>query len=297
MKTHQMMRNPNLTAPKTVTVRERLGQTDAGSNASAMNPITTENNHMSDLKHAMTRCNLLRAFSLVTLVVGLATAQAATTWDGYSGFHAGTTNPDYSNDASQLWQYGYQTQGVYGYDQYSTTGAASVGYVNYNGWGAAGSYYGSGHVVGWMGNQDHFFGKDPDAGGLRCALANTSDSWIAWKSPITGTVDVSFSVSNLVTPVGYDGVEYWLQKYGVPALRHALVAEGGTSGIITVSNVAVTSGEMLYLAIGPGPAQSSPNDYVGVTFSITESPVPEPTTIALLALGGLLVLRRPRKGC
>lgn len=296
MKTHTMTRNPNLAAPETGTVRERLGQNDAWSNASTMNQITTEKDHMSNPKSAMTRFNLFRAVSMMMLVVGLATAQAATTWDAYSGFHAGTSNPDYSNDASQLWQYGYQTQGVYGYDQYSTTGAASVGYQNYNGWGAAGSYYGSGNVVGWQGDADHFFGVDPDAGGLRCGLANTSDSWIAWKSPITGTVDVSFSVSNLVTPVGYDGIEYWLQKYGVPALRHARVSEGGTSGIITVSNVAMTSGEMLYLAIGPGPAQSGPNDYTGVTFSITESPVPEPATMALLALGGLLVLRRHRKG-
>ncbi len=206
---------------------------------------------------------------MLALVVGLSMANGeTTTWDAAADFHAT------GNTTDATWQYGYTTN----------AGGSMSGYDLFTAYAGVGPGYSA-----WMTDAWNFVGKDPAVSTeLRVSPWNNGEltdfrtADIGWKSPITGKVDASFSVTdqNTVYHPSFDGVTYWLFKSGSStALSQGVMADAGTTGTITVPNITVASGDMLYLQIGPGANCSA--DLTGISFSVTQS-VPEPAVLTLV---------------
>lgn len=225
--------------------------------------------------------------SVMMFAVGIAAAQA-TTWDAFTGFHDGTI----ANDASQTWQYGEVVENFGGNGPYSL----------YAQFGGVDSGSGTDGSVAWTSTPYRFVGVDTAGSELHAMPGDTVAAYVGWKSPIAGTVNASFlltdrnDLSSAGAPDFFDGVEYWLWKTsGTTPLAHALVAEGGTGG--NNVSVAVTAGDMLYLLIGPGidhpgssswPGRHGAGDLTGISFSVTSVPEPAAIVMAATALLGLL---------
>lgn len=173
-------------------------------------------------------------FAMV-LVIGVATAEA-TVWNAVTDFSYT------SNTATDTWQYLYNTTpGINGgYTLFPNSGTTVWGI---GGWTRP--------ETGW-----HFIAKGAQDTTLTVhPFYNEVDTFytstIGWKSPISGVVDVTFSEADLWA-AGGDGVGYWLFKQGsATPLASGGINDGGNSGVITVNNVSVASGDMLYLQIDP----------------------------------------------
>lgn len=204
----------------------------------------------------------------------VATVQA-TVWDAYTEFNSTT------NDSANVWSYYRVVPGANTtYQLLSSYG--TFPYQAHNGWNSAASAFPSVGV---------------DSGEMRLQPEIGAAAVIGWNSPITGTVDASFSVFDMDLGangagdwpgVPYDGVGYNLFKVGdVTPLATGYVVNGGTSGTINVSGISVTAGDMLYLQVDPSAANNW-YDYTGATFTISE--VPEPSTMILLSCGLISLL-------
>jgi hypothetical protein len=213
------------------------------------------------------RSIVLTVSVMLALAIEISPANAEFTWDAAADFHAT------GNTTAATWQYGYTTN----------AGGSMSGYDLFTAYAGVGPGYSA-----WMTDAWNFVGKDPAVTTeLRCspwnneALTEFRTADVAWKSPITGKVDASFSVTDRNTayhPV-FDGVTYWLFKGGnSTALSQGVMADAGTTGTITVPNITVASGDMLYLQIGPGANCSA--DLTGINFTVSE--VPEPAEMALV---------------
>jgi hypothetical protein len=212
-------------------------------------------------------------------VFGAAAAQADVTWNAYDGFISGPT----AQSASNTWQYSY-----------NPNGDNNSGYTLLDRWGDNGDGVA---IDGWTRSADDYWHnqvvlKNPAASELQVHPLPGFATTIGWLSPIAGTVNASFSVTDR-NGGGGDGVEYWLYKSNALAsasLKHGFVDNGQdwTSGPITQSGISVAAGDMLYLRVGPGIADSHGHDMTGVTFAVTA--VPEPGTLVLIGTGliGLL---------
>ena len=218
----------------------------------------------------------------VTLVagLGLTTAQAdVQTWTAADGWHTDT------NTSANLWQYlRCDVDGVN--DNYSTLDNfyAAGAVVGYDGW------WDGAPALPVIGLENGQVQTHPTAPTTELRVSPV----LAWKSPITGAVNVSFLLTDLDANVGLgnDGFSYHLFKSGVStALSSGLVDNDGNSGTITVDNIAVSNDDMLYLQIGCGTGMGETSwagDLTEAVFEITS--VPEPTAITLLMTGliGLL---------
>jgi hypothetical protein len=205
-------------------------------------------------------------------------AMGDVTWDAYDGFISGPT----AQSSSSVWQY-LRNPGHY----------VNTGYTLFDKWAPIGA-----GVDGWTSTDPDdgwfFVAKDTANGEIRLSPgpgwpATYQAAVIGWKSPITGHVSATFSLTDR-NASSNDGVRYWLYKGGDADsnyLEFGTVAEGGTSGTVVHSNIAVTTGDMLYLRVDP--LGSYVCDLTGATFSVS-SPTPEPGVLVLLgtALAGLL---------
>ena len=221
---------------------------------------------------------------VVAFVIGIGSTAQATVWDAYSGFH--TTG----NDSNATWQYLHNVPGTNsGYVHFDEYGLSPAGY---NAWSRS------------DGDWEHL-GKDPTIttelvlqpySPYNEAGATDVASTIGWKSPVTGLVNVSFSLTDRWPNATTDGVEYWLFKSGsATALANDILLDvgtgtqgqaGNTTGIMSINNVAVASGDMLYLQVGPRGRYN--NDLVGFNFTVSEVPEPGTLTLILCGLSGLL---------
>lgn len=201
-------------------------------------------------------------------------AMASTmTWNAYDDFISGPT----AQSSSNVWQY-----------LQNADGDNNSGYIFLNKW----AYTGAG-VAGWRSTSPDdvwfFVAKNTANSEVRVSPWGTASqaklaSTIAWKSPVAGTVNASFTVTDRDGNNSADGVQYWLYKGGAgnaDYLEKGIVGIGGTSGVITHSNISVAEGDMLYLRVGPNVTYY--NDLTGISFSVTA--VPEPNTLALLGVG------------
>lgn len=213
--------------------------------------------------------------SLARCVVAIAAALAAssvaraetTTWDAYADFHSD------HNQSTDTWQYIYQEENadlIRG--NFSSYGPGPEGY---DVWGNVLTTY-------------HFIGKNSsiDSTGLVVHPNNqppdthTWASVIGWKSPINGTVNVSFAVTDLSTGSEYpsDGVSYKLYRAGSATnLTSGTIDDGGATGPISLNSLTVAQGDMLCVEIGA--RNTMYYDLTGVAFTVTA--VPEPGTLAL----------------
>lgn len=215
---------------------------------------------------------------VMLLVVNVAAA-ATITWDAYTDFSTA------SNAAGDTWQYGYAAgQGVSGMDGlfggYSTP---CLGADFDYGW----------RNVGEGTFADHYVGKRTAASELGVHPFTLPDGTVpyttvvAWKSPITGIVDVSLSVSSLADGEGADGVGYALYQQGnETALKSGLLDPLASSGTLMQSGLAVSTGDMLYLHVAP--RGSNAYDFSGITFSVSQVPEPGAMMLLICGVGGLL---------
>lgn len=213
-------------------------------------------------------------------LAGVAAAQADVVWDAYEGFISGPI----AQSGSNTWQYSY-----------NANGNNNAGYTLLDRWGDNGDGIA---FDGWTRSVDDYWhnqvvAKNTDAGEIQVHPLPGFTSTIGWLSPVAGVVNASFSVTDR-NGGGGDGVEYWLYKSNDLAsafLKHGFVDNGPdwTSGTINQSGISVVAGDMLYLRVGPGTADSHGYDLTGIAFAITSS-VPEPSTLSLIATGliGLL---------
>jgi hypothetical protein len=116
---------------------------------------------------------------------------------------------------------------------------------------------------------------------------------IGWKSPITGAVNVSFSLTDLDgggytddnTTAQFYGVEYYLWN-GNTSITSGYMPNGQTTGTLTASNLSVSAGGMIYLMVSPYIHNWSAD--TAVTFTVTQTP--EPAAMTLLAAGAIAML-------
>jgi hypothetical protein len=188
------------------------------------------------------------------------TALQAHAWDAYTQFNAT------ENSSASLWQYASVTAG-------SNTGYSLLpGYYSEAnpGWKTASGgvpFVGPSSALGAIVMHPYVDGT--------AAVAAA----IVWQSPTAGSVTVTFSVADAFaggTGSGDNGVDYWLFKQGdATALASGYVAVNGTTGTLSVPNVAVSTGEKLYLQIGPHYAGNSADffcDSTAITFTISHEP-------------------------
>jgi hypothetical protein len=208
------------------------------------------------------------------------------TWNAYDGYISGPT----AQSSSNLWQYLQNpahdvNSGYTLFDKWAPTGAGVDGWTSTD------------PDDGWF-----FVAKDTVNGELRVSPWGTDAQYtraaaIAWKSPVTGLVSASFSVTDR-NPANGDGVRYWLYKGGADGndwLEKGSVANGGDSGTIVQNNISVAVGDMLYLRVDPNSAYYC--DLTGVTFSVSSS-VPEPSAMVILGtalIGPLAYAWRKRR--
>ncbi len=212
-------------------------------------------------------------FVAAMFVCGPEAVRADLTWNAFDEFNST------SNTVNDTWQYLYA----------EGDGSNNTGYVPF-------SQYSAGvpdDLPAWRNDVPenwHFIGKDVNIDPLGLLVHPFGPpayiAAIGWKSPIAGVVNAELSVTDLNVAEG-DGQDWKLFKSGgATALSSGTILNGGTSGIITVSNISVASGDMLYLQINAGTTMAG--DMTGVTFTV--SSVPEPSAITLLVCGlfGLL---------
>jgi hypothetical protein len=223
---------------------------------------------------------LPKALCVALIVSAMVSSAAASTmsWKAYDDFIAGPT----AQSSGNVWQYlqnanGDNNSGYTLFDKWAPTGAGMDGWTS------------TSPDDGWF-----FVAKDTANGEMRVSPWGTASqsklaTTIAWKSPIAGLVEASFSVTDRDATYAADGVQYWLYKSGAgnsEYLETGIVGKGGASGVITHGSIPVAVGDMLYLRVGPNVTYY--NDLTGVTFNVNS--IPEPSTIILLGMGLLSLI-------
>jgi hypothetical protein len=113
-----------------------------------------------------------------------------------------------------------------------------------------------------------------------CPGPSSTVGTIGWLSPITGTVTLTYSITDVTNRPANDGATYTLFVNGGASIDSGVLAEGATHSYS--ANVAVVAGDIVALGIGPHGAPA--NDDIQIT-GLTVSAVPEPGAITLLACG------------
>jgi hypothetical protein len=205
---------------------------------------------------------------VMVFVFGVATAQATMTWDGVASGYNGTTQGQ-TQTGTERWQYMEVTEGT------------NTGYSLLT-WDA-------GEGLWWNPTNQAFIISTPGAL-LANPGKNSKAAVAAWLSPITGTVDVSFKITDTHSPGSGNGQTYALfQTGGLTPLTSGTNAAGGNTGTLSVSGVSVATGDLLYFQIGPKDGNYTADWSQFDTLTVTQA-VPEPSTIVLLASGVLGLL-------
>jgi hypothetical protein len=112
---------------------------------------------------------------------------------------------------------------------------------------------------------------------------------LGWQAPEAGTVSFIGAGSNWVTQSIYQIIDK-----GGTVLTSSTV-NNSSAGSVSVENVSMAAGDQIYFGYRPN-SGSSYSWFEGwpikIEATFTPDPVPEPMTMGLLAMGGLLILRR-----
>jgi hypothetical protein len=223
---------------------------------------------------------LIRSMLVVAFVVmgGLQMAQAVT-WDALTEFN--TTGHQTTTDT---WQYLYMPTASTTNPPAPVNGPytmmADADFTS-DYYGAPSLYYAWRQDQAWSStlliNPGFVPGLRADFGAL------TATAVLAWRSPIDGVVDVSWSVSKEILGGLNAGYAFFYNNDVAPMASGLIAGDGsdGGTGTVTYTGLPVSVGTMLYLQTFPGTGIST--DTLTVGFTVTQ--VPEPSTIALLGMG------------
>jgi hypothetical protein len=222
-----------------------------------------------------------RLFVCVALLAVFCGAQfaQATVWDAYTDYAAG--------DQGSVWHYLYMDgqSGLNGpYTQMATYTPIPYGGYTYQIWDPDATF-------------TRYFAKiDGYMSDLRTDFGADATTVLAWTSPVSGYVNLSFAVRLQVD--GCTEADYALfENNGTTALSSGVIDSAITNASMnthTFTNVPVSVGTTFYLQMSPGANISC--DTLGVTMTV--STVPEPSTLAILAstlVGMLAYAWRKRK--
>jgi hypothetical protein len=118
---------------------------------------------------------------------------------------------------------------------------------------------------------------------------------VSWLSPLSGLVDIGFTFSDL-DPNGGNGIAYYVDRNdSTGQLAGGTLANGGSSGSLSLTNVAVNIGDRIHFIVDPGAGGNADFDSTALTAIIT--PIPEPTSFLLWLVGmaGMASRRRPNR--
>jgi hypothetical protein len=218
----------------------------------------------------MNRKLICAAFALLMLG-GLQLANAEV-WDAYTDYSS-------TQSSTSVWQYldmaGQGTNGPYRtMGTYQDIPLSGYNYLLWDYDGHATNYFGK--IVGLV----------PD---LRSDFSTDATNVLAWRSPIDGYVDLTFSVRKQISEDYYDALYALYKDNDSTPMSSGSIAGNMTDGSLnthTFTNVPVAVGTTFYLHTSPG--ANIYTDTLGVSFTVTS--VPEPGTLVLLSCGfmGLL---------
>jgi hypothetical protein len=202
---------------------------------------------------------------VAAITLGLAAVQADMVWDGIAEGHNGTTQGQ-TTPSTDRWQYMEVTEGTntgYSFLPWDTTEST------------------------WFDPTDNAY-VYKTTGAMGCAPGkNTKAGVIAWLSPITGTVDLSFKLTDTHSADGGDESYAVFKSGGVTPLISGEFSHGGTTGTLSVSGVSVATGDLLYFQVGPSGSYSGDWSQFDM---LTISSIPEPSALCLLGYSAISLL-------
>jgi len=128
------------------------------------------------------------------------------------------------------------------------------------------------------------------------AMSNYANVWdiLAWKAPATATAAVDLTGSIITADWAAANLYLEVLNNAGTSLQSLTVSRSTGTFAIHLSDLSVNAGDYVYIRTKV--TDGSNWQYtVFDTLTITTSSVPEPASLALLALGGLLAVARPRK--
>ena len=250
---------------------------------------------MGKLSHRTTRVLAIGLLWGVTLACAAVPAYGATTWSLAQDYLArGNSGAPVINDVdgASVW---YLETGSAATDP-TTYVPFTTWATNYDSWMAPGAP----PIKGWFSGTDPFDvpHTSVNSSGIPISCVGGAFIWPAgtvfthpglspitfavteWRSPATGTVTLSATLTDAHPTTGGDGVEYWILK-GSSVLDHDVVAEAGSSPASV--EVPVVAGDSLYLVVGP--SGNYGGDTTAVDLSVTLTP--QDTTPPVITVNGV----------